>query len=240
MQHYVPQAMACVKAPRAGFWYDGTIEQEMLDRANAARAEAGLGPLLLRTELRAPARLHSFDMAHEGFFAHIGADGRSPFQRIAALDRTLVQSEARENLASATGSLADAQLGGLLHRLLMDSPAHKDNILAPNVTHMAVGLVRTSNGAWVTQLFVRQDGTLVEPLNITHKAGAPLAVDADLAGRELAGATFLGPRGREYSSFAGGDAPNGNLQLLVIGERWVDERTRKSIKLNGPSMSLVR
>lgn len=239
VQSYVPRAMACIEAPRAGFWYDDAVEQDMLALANAARAEAGLAPLSLRTELRAPARLHSFDMAQEGFFAHIGPDGRTPFQRIAALDRTLVQSETRENLASATGGLDDSQIGALLHNLLMDSPAHKENILAPNVTHMAVGLVRTRNGAWVTQLFVRQDGTLDTPLKISHRLGEPLAFDANLTGRELAGAAFLGPRGREYTSFTGADVPSGDLQLLVIGERWIDDRTRKNIKLNGPSISLV-
>jgi len=240
VQYYVPKAMACVQAPRPGFWYDEAIEQDMLARANAARAEAGLDPLLQRTELRAPARVHSFDMAQEGFFAHIGADGRTPYQRISALDRTLVQSETRENLASVTGDLDYTQVGSLLHTLLMDSPNHKDNILAPNVTHMAIGLVRTEKGAWVTQLFVRQDGTLTAPLKIAHKIGDPLALAADLSDRELAGAAFLGPRGREYISFEGDDVPSGDLQLLVIGERRIDDLTRQSIKLNGPTLSLVR
>jgi hypothetical protein len=240
VQQYVPRAMACIETPRAGFWYDERIEYDMLARANNARAQAGLPPLLLRAELRAPARLHSFDMAQDGFFAHIGPDGRTPFQRISALDRTLVQSETRENLASVTGDLDDSQISSLLHNLLMDSPSHKDNILAPNVTHMAIGLVRTAKGAWVTQLFVRQDGTLTEPLKIAHKVGDPLAFDANLSGRDLAGAAFLGPRGREYTSFTGPEIPSGDLQLLLIGQRWIDERTRKNIKLNGPSISLVR
>ncbi len=240
IQHYVPKAMACVETPRAGFWYNESIEQDMLALANAARAEAGLAPLRLRTELRAPARLHSFDMAQEGFFAHIGADGRTPFERISALDRTLVQSETRENLASATGGLDDARIASLLHNLLMDSPSHKANILAPNVTHMAIGLVRTGQGAWVTQLFVKQEGTLAAPLTVAHKIGDPLAFDANLTGRTLAGAVFQGPRGREYTSFDPADTPTGNLQLLVIAERWLDENTRQSIKLNGPSISLIR
>ena len=240
VQHYVPQVRACLEARDQGVWFDGVVESEIFDRVNAERLAAGLPALSYRPELLAAARIHSFDMAREGFFAHRGADGRSPFQRVAALDRTLVQSETRENLASVSGELAHMQVSAVLHNLLMDSPGHKANILAPNLTHMAIGLARTGNGAWVTQVFVRQDGTLTAPLKIAHRAGDPLALDANLSGRELAGAVFQGPRGREYTSFAGGDVPSGDLQLLVIGERRIDDFTRQSIKLNGPSISLVR
>lgn len=240
VHHYVPKVMACVARPDGGFWFDDTVEAEIFDRVNAERLAAGLPALAYRPELLAAARIHSFDMAREGFFAHRGADGRTAYQRIAALDRTLVQSETRENLASVSGELDHMQVSGVLHNLLMDSPSHKDNILAPNITHMAIGLARTGNGAWVTQVFVRQDGTLTAPLKTAHRVGDPLALDANLLGRELAGAVFQGPRGREYTSFIGTDMPNGDLQLLVIGERRIDDLTRQSIKLNGPSISLVR
>jgi len=239
VQHYVPKAMACLERPNAGYWYDDAIEQDMLDRVNAERAALGLSQLALRIELRAPARVHSFDMAQEGFFAHRRTDGRSAFQRISALDRTLVQSEARENLAAITGDMDYATAGQVLHNLLMDSDGHRTNILAPNVTHMAIGVARTQQGAWVTQVFVRQDGTLDQPLALTRRAGEPLAIGAQLSGRDFAQAVLQGTRGREYTPSAAALAPVGDLQLLVVGTQKVDELTYRSIKLNGPSVSVV-
>lgn len=239
VQHYVPKAMACVEGPTAGFWFDKAIEHDIFERVNAERIAAGLHPLALRAELLAPARVHSFDMAKEGFFAHRGLDGRTPYQRISALDRTLVQSEARENLASVSGDMDYAQVGELLHTLLMDSEGHRTNILAPNLTHMAIGLARTEKGAWVTQVFVRQDGTLDAPLSLAHTLGDPLAIGAQLQGREFASAVFQGARGREYSNFQARDVPAGDLQLLVLGVQRLDDRTQSTIKLNGPAISIL-
>lgn len=239
VHQYIPRAMACVERPASGYWYDEASERDMFDRVNAERSARGLRPLLYRPELLAPARLHSFDMAREGFFAHRGIDGRTPFQRISALDRTLVQSEARENLASASGNRDFSQVGALLHDVLMNSQGHRANILAPNLTHMAMGLVRTRNGAWVTQVFVRQDGTLDQPLGYSHTLGDPLAIGAQLQDRKFRSAVFQGARGQEYASFRSGDVPTGDLQLLVVGTEQVDAYRHKTIKLNGPSMSIL-
>ncbi|MEO9971637.1 MAG: CAP domain-containing protein [Hyphomonadaceae bacterium] len=236
---YAPRAMACVEAPTAGYWYDAVTESEMFDLVNAERRARGLTQLSYRAELLAPARVHSFDMAQDGFFAHRGADGRSPFERISALDRTLVQSEARENLASVSGQVEDTKVAALLHDLLMNSEGHRANILAPNLTHMAMGFVRTAQGAWVTQVFVRQDGVLDEPLGYAHTLGDRLALGAQLEDREFRSAVFQGKRGQEYTSFQSGDIPTGDLQLLVIGTQQVDAYTTRTVKLNGPSMSII-
>ena len=163
---YLPHAHACLENPGADIWFDSAVEEEMLGRINEERTNAGLPPLELRTELIAPARLHSFDMAQEDFFDHEGPDGRVAGHRISALDRTLIFSEVRENIARLGGDLDYTSTGWLLHRSLITSEGHRENILSPNVTHVAIGVSRRAKGAWVTQIFVRVEGAL--DLSLIH------------------------------------------------------------------------
>ena len=74
VQHYVPKAIACLENPRSGVWFDAAVELKVLDLINQERAERGLPTLQWRDELLAAARIHSFDMAQEGFFDHQGPD----------------------------------------------------------------------------------------------------------------------------------------------------------------------
>jgi len=241
VQSYVPRAMACLEAPNPGLWYDDALERDMFDRVNAERVALGLAPLELRIELLAPARIHSFDMGQEGFFAHRGVDGRTAFRRISALDRTLVQTETRENLAALTGFLGETDVASMLHNLLMESEEHRANILAPTLTHMSIGVVRAEKGVWVTQLFVRQDGTLAEPLALTHRADEAIAIEAALSGRRQLDDTFLlSARGQKYSPSATELAPVGDLQLMVVGVRMTEEQVRHTMTLNGPAVSIIR
>lgn len=170
---YVERARPCLDRPPAGYAFDETLEGRFLELINAERKAAGLPALKLRPELRDAARLHSLDMAVNGFFGHVGPDGRGPSDRIAALDRTALADFSAENVA--TVSRPGARIGAnfavkRLHRNLMDSPSHRENILHPKATHVAFGVARTESGVWVTQLFMRVSGTLPQ--------AAPLRVSA--------------------------------------------------------------
>lgn len=140
------------------------MEAEILERINSAREVAGVPLLEMRQALLSPARLHSLDMAQDDFFAHEGQDKRVAADRVAALDRTLIASEIRENIARITGDLNYADSGSLLHSLLINSEGHRKNILSPTVTHVAIGVVRMEKGAWVTQVFANVEGELAAPL----------------------------------------------------------------------------
>ncbi|PKP83185.1 MAG: hypothetical protein CVT79_03860 [Alphaproteobacteria bacterium HGW-Alphaproteobacteria-18] len=169
---YVENAQPCLARPPGGFAFEAALEARFLDLVNKERAEAGLAPLQMRRELTDAARLHSLDMAVNGFFGHVGPDGRGPGDRIAALDRTALADFSAENVA--TVSRAGGRIGAnfavkRLHRNLMDSPGHRANILHPKATHVAFGVVRTEGGVWVTQLFMRVSGTLprAAPLRVS-------------------------------------------------------------------------
>lgn len=170
---YVEMARPCLDWPPGGYGFEETLEARFLDLVNEERAGAGLAPLQLRRELTDAARLHSLDMAVNGFFGHVGPDGRGHGERVAALDRTALADFSAENVA--TLSRAGGRIGGKfavkrLHANLMDSPGHRANILHPKATHVAFGVVRTEEGVWVTQLFMRVSGTL--------PAAAPLRISA--------------------------------------------------------------
>lgn len=235
---YVRDAEACLAELKEGFWVDAAVEREVFERVNAVRVQAGLAPLQLRTGLLRPARLHSFDMGQDWFFDHEGPDGRSVSQRVSALDRTLVQSEIRENIAQIKGDFDWSETGDVLHNTLFNSPRHRENMLAPRLTHMAMGVVRSKKGAWITQIFVREAGELTVP--------APLALrpsQLNLPKAELHDWSFQEMRLKlddvEYTLETLGPNTRGEADLLIVGTRPVDARTYKIINLAGPSVTLI-
>ena len=112
---------------------------------NQARAANGLPPFTLDPALADVARRHSADMVARGYFAHTNPDGLDPFERMAAAGITY--SAAAENI----GWAGDATLA---HNALMSSPAHRSNLLNPQLGRIGVGIVRKdSMHIMVTQLF---------------------------------------------------------------------------------------
>lgn len=168
---YWELTLECLRAPPAGVRFAADAEAEFARAINDARLSEGLRPLDIRSELVAAARFHSLDQIWNGTFGHDGAAGRSPFDRIAALDRTLIRGSARENVARAGGDFNFDAVPVMLHNGLMDSAGHRANILSDEVTHMAIGVARLSDRIVVTQLFVSVDGSLAKP--------APLSMTPD-------------------------------------------------------------
>lgn len=182
---YVEMAQPCLARPPGGFSFEEVLEARFLDLVNKERAGAGLSPLQMRRDLTDAARLHSLDMAVNGFFGHVGPDGRGPGDRIAALDRTALADFSAENVATVSrsgGRIGPNFAVRRMHANLMDSPGHRANILHPKATHVAFGVVRTEGGVWVTQLFMRVSGTLprAAPLRVSAAQavqGRPLGLD---------------------------------------------------------------
>ena len=123
-------------------------ERDMLDLVNAARRKAGLRAIRFDEELARVARLHSRDMVHNDFFAHI-----SP---------TAGDLEARMNRAGLTArafteNLANNRTLRGAHEGLMDSPAHRKNILDPHATRVGIGSVAQGDDAIMVTQNVAQD-----------------------------------------------------------------------------------
>jgi uncharacterized protein YkwD len=136
------------------------LELQMLDLVNHDRidpsaAEETRGrahPLQWDGRLAAIARLHSEEMAREGFFGHEGMDGSQPSNRVS---RAGVQWRSTgENIAKCR-DVAEAEA------LFMDEPRfqqnHRGNILNPQYTHVGIGIARGPDGTlYITQEFVQE------------------------------------------------------------------------------------
>ena len=240
VETYLADVHACLNAPLSEIWFDADLEAEILERVNEARLEQGLPGLLPRPELLPAARIHSFDMGHESFFGHEGRDGREVGARVALLDRTLVFSEVRENVAAIGGDLDMRDAGYLLHKGLMDSSGHRKNILAERVTHIAIGVARADRAVWLTQVFVAEVGEFPEATQPTlslFKKDIAIPTLNDWAFREF---QLKLSDGEEHVLGALETNVFDEAQLRVVGQRPKDENTIELINLFGPAVTLVR
>lgn len=125
---------------------DPVAERQMFDLVNEERTMAGLRPLVWDDRLVPVARQHAEEMFKLKYFAHQSPVSGSPFDRLKAAGITY--SRAGENLAYA-------QSVSVAHRGLMQSQGHRENILRPEFTRMAVGVISAGPyGRMFTQLFL--------------------------------------------------------------------------------------
>lgn len=106
-------------------------------KANAERTSRGLRALVVKYDLTAVAARHSGRMASQSKLYHNPSLGSevSGWQVVG------------ENVGN--GGTVDS-----IHRALMNSPAHRANILAAEYTEIGIGTVTDSRGViWMTQVF---------------------------------------------------------------------------------------
>jgi hypothetical protein len=111
---------------------EGDLEQELLTLTNRQRMQKGLPPLVPDTALTQIARKHSNGMAQQGFISHDQPLGDLKTRMHSA---GYLYEVVRENVACAS-TVTIAQ------NLLINSPPHKENILAEDVTRVGIGIVR--------------------------------------------------------------------------------------------------
>ena len=125
---------------------DPVAERQMFDLVNDERAAVGLARLQWDDRLLPVARQHSEEMFKLKYFAHQSPVSGSPFDRLKAAGITYTR--AGENLAYA-------QSVSVAHRGLMQSQGHRENILRPEFTHIAIGVISAGPyGRMFTQMFV--------------------------------------------------------------------------------------
>jgi uncharacterized protein YkwD len=130
------------------------LERGVLQETNRVRAEGAVcggevmppAPPLARDErLELAARLHSLDMAEQGYFSHESLDGRSPAARIAATG--FPSTYVGENIARGYRTVAEVMAGW------MSSPGHCRNIMNPRYRLLGVGYAEGADGTRWTQNF---------------------------------------------------------------------------------------
>ena len=126
------------------------IEYQLLQMSNRERRNAGVAEeLVLDSDLSDIARRYSEEMRDRGFFNHSSPDGVTLRQR---LERAGVDySRAGENIAQAGNASNPAVLA---HDLLIDSERHRANILDRQYQLIGIGVSRSNDTFWITQIFV--------------------------------------------------------------------------------------
>ncbi len=104
------------------------------DIINQYRAEHGLKPLKLSTELTAAAKAHSRDLAKWDRISHYGSDGSNPWDRVkrAGFKARL----AAENVGTGQIDFGEVMKGW------KDSPGHNKNLLLGDAEYMGIALVQ--------------------------------------------------------------------------------------------------
>ncbi|MBX3274423.1 MAG: CAP domain-containing protein [Sandaracinaceae bacterium] len=166
---------------------DAAGEAAMLAEINGLRAQSQLAPLARLEALDATARAHSAEMARTGQLAHVSEATGTPEDRVR--DAGVSALRVTENVASHRDSAS-------AHEAVLASPAHRQNVLDPAVTHVGLGAVRTERGVFVTQLYAglpAASPAAAAPVEALPPASAPEAVTSEPApGGPLAGVPGFG------------------------------------------------
>lgn len=125
---FVSQARLIVETvPQLG----AVIASVVIEITNTERG-AVAGPLRVSSVLTEAAEAKARHMAEEGYFAHIGPDGKTPWQWFSEAGYTFAY--AGENLAVRFDESADVVTAW------MNSPSHRANIVGTQFTEIGVGV----------------------------------------------------------------------------------------------------
>jgi hypothetical protein len=105
--------------------------EQMLALVNGIRADNGIAPLKLNTELNQAAYDHSYDMASNDYFSHIGLNGSSIADRTAAAGYT--GTSLAENLSAGYSAVVST------FNQWVNSAPHLKNMLNTSADEMGFG-----------------------------------------------------------------------------------------------------
>lgn len=142
-------AVACLALSGAASAQEGAGLAEMRARAlelvNADRAEHGLPALAAGAALDAAAMAHAEDMLARNYYAHQSPEGESVVDRFVEAGGSRWELVA-ENLSQCTGCAPGLEVVENLQQGWMDSPEHRENILAEGLERFGFGLASGAGG----------------------------------------------------------------------------------------------
>jgi len=163
--------------------YSETSEEfYMLSLINKERQAQGLPTLSMNSALSSAAKSHSQDMINRSYFNHINPDGLTPSDRARNSGYNFIALG--ENICGNPSIDAG-------HTSLMNSIAHRNNILNPSFKEVGIGIVDGGPyGKMITQLFGTQVGGTTPSSEIPQEAeGKPdiLIESIDVSGKAEVG-----------------------------------------------------
>jgi len=129
------------------------VEAAVVEMTNDVRRRNGLPVLLKDGICRDAARGHSADMLNRNYFSHTDLEGRTLKERLPA---NLATRQWGENIWTGSG-YDPRQVQHLAQMIMvgwMNSPGHRENILAPGYTHLGVGVMAKNQEIKATQVFI--------------------------------------------------------------------------------------
>lgn len=132
-------------------------EEAFFAATNQARQIEGLPPLQLHPQLVRLARYKAQDLAGENYFHHISPNLGSPF--------TMLKQEGISYLYAGE-NIGSGLTVQWVHRGLMNSYFHRENILEERFTHLGVGVMDGPQGIMYVQLFIAVDEEGAIPLGV--------------------------------------------------------------------------
>lgn len=134
----------------AGLSDPARVRSEVLDRANAERAAAGLPPLILNARLNDAAQRHAEDMLLRSYYSHSSPEGSTPADRVRKSGYTPLR--VGENIARGALSVQEVMDNWMASR------EHRRNILYPGFADLGVGVAVGRNSVGYTVLWVQDFG----------------------------------------------------------------------------------
>lgn len=135
---------------------DPTAMQHLQERAlqlvNADRADHDLPALETGPSLNAAAVAHAKDMLTRNYYSHQSPEGASVDDRYVEAGGSRWELVA-ENIARCTGCSPDLKLVAELQQGWMDSPGHRENILAEGLKRFGFGLAAEDGAVYAVQTF---------------------------------------------------------------------------------------
>ena len=117
-------------------------QAELLRLHNEAREEHYLSTFCASEQLMFAATAHSKDMLNRGYYDHVAPDGNTPEQRVRATGYSY--SSMAENIHRRSLSYAPEPTQKDLEQVFEDwmkSPAHRANLLNPDLREKGIGVV---------------------------------------------------------------------------------------------------
>jgi uncharacterized protein YkwD len=124
-----------VQTCSGGSLYLNAYEMRTYELHNQTRASNDLASLCVDETLTQAARSHSKEMMDKGYFSHESYNGESFSARLEHSGYNSYENVG-ENIAWGSGSYADPDL---IFNDWLNSPAHRENILAPGYREVGIG-----------------------------------------------------------------------------------------------------
>jgi uncharacterized protein YkwD len=127
--------------------FDAAGEKQLVELINQERAREGVPPLVVDERLTQAARKHTQLMVKHNVLAHQSVDEQPLQVRVA--DEGLRSDRQAENVA------LEIDVAGA-HAILMNSPAHRANILSRDYNAIGVGVILSGDKLYVTEDFAHR------------------------------------------------------------------------------------